>query len=392
MRRIPRTVLALLMVLTLLPMAAMPAAAQVQAQAPVGSWLAQYWNGIDFSGPPLLQRVETAVSHNWGAGTPGAPIAVDVFSARWTGTFNVSGGTYRLRTLTDDGVRVRVDGALVIDDWILHSATERTYDMTLTAGVHTFVIEYFEQTGDAVAYFDFTPAGATGPVTVSVSPLSGPAGTILQVHAWGFWQYAQVNIAVHPLGQSAVSSHVQVADASGHVWATVTVPGWASSGSKWQVIATADALSGSSSAFTVGTSGGTTSPCGPTYVVRAGDWFYQIARTCQVSVTDLQRANPQVTNPSRIYPGQVLNIPGVGTPPAPPASVTAVSGYNLNFRTGPSTGYGIIGTVPAGVRVTVVARGPNSWIYVRYGSRYGWIAGWYCTISGNLGALPYRAS
>jgi LysM repeat protein len=383
-----RFAFALLLILTLLPFSAAPALAQVEAMAPVGSWMAQYWNGIDLSGPPLLQRVETAINHNWGVGSPGAPIAGDFFSARWTGTFSVSGGDYRLVTRTDDGVRVRVDNVLVIDDWNLQSVSENVHTMALTAGVHTFVIEYFENQGDAVAFFDFTPAGGTGPAVVEISPAFGPAGQTLQVHAYGFWRYAQVTIAVHPQGQSAVSSHVKVADVNGHVWSTVSIPGWATAGSKWVVIATSDALSGTSAAYTVG-GGSTTSPCGPQYVVRVGDWFYQIARTCQVSVTELQRVNPQVTNISRIYPGQVLNIPAVGTPPPAPVVVTARTTVNLNFRTGPSTGYGIIYTIPAGTSVNVIARGPSGWIKVQYGGRTGWVAGWYCTITGNLGALPY---
>lgn len=389
MKRSMRLVFTLLLVLTLLPFGAAPALAQVEALAPVGSWMAQYWNGIDFAGPPLLQRVETAVDHNWGAGTPGAPIQPDFFSARWTGTFNVGGGDYTLRTRTDDGVRVRVDGAVVIDDWNLHSATERTHTMALTAGVHTFVVEYFENQGDAVAFFDFTPAGATGPVTVDIAPVTGGAGTVVQVHASGFWRYANVTVALHQEGHSAISSHVKTADVNGHLWTSLTVPSWAPAGSKWVVIATSDALNGTSAPFTVG-GGTTTSPCGPTYVVKRGDWFYQIARICQVSVTDLLRVNPQVINPSIIYPGQVLNIPGVGSPPAPVA-VTARTNYNLNFRTGPSTGYSIIYTIPAGTRVNVIARGPSGWIKVQYAGRTGWVAGWYCTITGDLSALPYAS-
>ncbi len=51
------------------------------------------------------------------------------------------------------------------------------------------------------------------------------------------------------------------------------------------------------------------SSCGATYVVQAGDYLTKIARTCGVSYSDLLRANPSITNPSRIYAGRVLNIP-----------------------------------------------------------------------------------
>lgn len=61
---------------------------------------------------------------------------------------------------------------------------------------------------------------------------------------------------------------------------------------------------------------------GPTtYTVQRGDWFYAIARKFSVTVEALQAANPGV-NPNFVFPGQVLNIPGSGTPPPPGATPT----------------------------------------------------------------------
>src|SRR5512146_603090 len=56
------------------------------------------------------------------------------------------------------------------------------------------------------------------------------------------------------------------------------------------------------------------SSCGSTYTVQRGDYLTKIARTCGVSYSDLLKANPTITNPSRIYPGQVLNIPSSTIP------------------------------------------------------------------------------
>jgi LysM repeat protein len=58
------------------------------------------------------------------------------------------------------------------------------------------------------------------------------------------------------------------------------------------------------------------SVCGATYTVKPGDYLTKIARTCGVSYSDLLKANPWITNPSLLYTGQVLNIPGSATPPA----------------------------------------------------------------------------
>jgi LysM repeat protein len=52
-----------------------------------------------------------------------------------------------------------------------------------------------------------------------------------------------------------------------------------------------------------------TSTCGNTYTVQPGDYVSKIAQQCDVSYLALLDANPQITDPSLIYPGQVIQIP-----------------------------------------------------------------------------------
>jgi spore coat assembly protein SafA len=62
-------------------------------------------------------------------------------------------------------------------------------------------------------------------------------------------------------------------------------------------------------------------PSGGGYTVRSGDTMSGIAARNGVSLGALVRANPQVSNPNLIYPGQRLTIPGGGdTFTPPPAS------------------------------------------------------------------------
>jgi len=56
---------------------------------------------------------------------------------------------------------------------------------------------------------------------------------------------------------------------------------------------------------------------GGTYVVRAGDTLGKIASRMGTSLGALLAVNPQISNPSLIYVGQVINLPS-GTNPPPP--------------------------------------------------------------------------
>jgi len=52
------------------------------------------------------------------------------------------------------------------------------------------------------------------------------------------------------------------------------------------------------------------------YTVRSGDTMSSIAQRNGVSLNRLVAANPQVSNPNRIYPGQQLNLPQASSAPA----------------------------------------------------------------------------
>lgn len=48
-----------------------------------------------------------------------------------------------------------------------------------------------------------------------------------------------------------------------------------------------------------------------THTVKSGDSMWKIAVRYQVGISELIAANPQIKNPSLIYPGQVLTIPHI---------------------------------------------------------------------------------
>uniref|UniRef100_UPI0020C72950 PA14 domain-containing protein n=1 Tax=Lysinibacillus sp. GbtcB16 TaxID=2824761 RepID=UPI0020C72950 len=70
----------------------------------------------------------------------------DTFSVRWTGKLVPAyTETYQISTISDAGVRVWVNGKLVLDSWVNQSWTERTGTIALTAGVPVDLkVEYYD--------------------------------------------------------------------------------------------------------------------------------------------------------------------------------------------------------------------------------------------------------
>jgi single-stranded DNA-binding protein len=131
-------------------------------QAPTGctsgQWKASYYANQTLSGTPATERCETAIDNNWGGGSPsGAGVGPDNFSVRWVATRSfATTGSYTFTATADDGVRVYLDGTLVIDQWKDQPATTYSTSRAVTAGNHELKVEYYENGGDAVAKFNVT--------------------------------------------------------------------------------------------------------------------------------------------------------------------------------------------------------------------------------------------
>lgn len=127
----------------------------VQATAPVstGTGLtAQYFDNINFTNLKVT-RTDATVNFDWGGGSPHGTVGVDTFSARWTGKVEpLYTQTYTFYTVSDDGVRLWVNGQLVIDKWIDQGPTEWSGQIALTAGQRYDIrMEFYENGGGATA-------------------------------------------------------------------------------------------------------------------------------------------------------------------------------------------------------------------------------------------------
>ncbi len=117
--------------------------------APGTGWQAEYFNNATLSGEPSVTRWDPGLDFQWQRGSPAVGMRTDHFSARWRGRWPFEQGGYRFYAYVDDGVRIWVDGLLVVDQWREQPATLIYGDAYLTAGEHEVVVEYFEATDNA---------------------------------------------------------------------------------------------------------------------------------------------------------------------------------------------------------------------------------------------------
>jgi nitrous oxidase accessory protein NosD len=84
------------------------------------------------------------------------PLPTDHFGVIATRSLTIPARKWRLKTTSDDGIRVWMDDQLVIDDWTWHGPTKHDYEFEVKdAREHNFRIEYFELDGYAVLSLDF---------------------------------------------------------------------------------------------------------------------------------------------------------------------------------------------------------------------------------------------
>ncbi|MHC4753136.1 MAG: PA14 domain-containing protein, partial [Planctomycetota bacterium] len=135
--------------------------------APYAGIKAEYYNWTSAAIPPsrsaafstlVLTRIESEINHHLGEGSPDPLVNVDQFAGRWSAELDVAfSEPHTFWTLTDDGVRVWLDGELIIDDWNDHGPTwNPSQPIDLVAGQrYALVMEYFENVGGATVELDW---------------------------------------------------------------------------------------------------------------------------------------------------------------------------------------------------------------------------------------------
>jgi hypothetical protein len=126
------------------------------------AWTAEFW---DFGSsmpnpltnpfpdaPDVTQTVTEVFKPNDNSPPSGLGAAyADLYTARFTLTFEAGAAcTIDLQRGSDDGMRVKVNGATVIDDWAEYAyKTSSVSNVPIVAGTNTIVVEYYERAGQS---------------------------------------------------------------------------------------------------------------------------------------------------------------------------------------------------------------------------------------------------
>lgn len=154
-------------------------------------------------------RIDATVDADWTTNSPSSTTDADTFSIRWLGQVQPRySQTYTFHTTTDDGVRLWVNGAPLIDQWQDQGATEWTGSIALTAGEkYDLRLDYYENSGAASAQLAWSSASQVKEVVPStqlyrpppvIQPITNrvvaPGGNVsltAGVTNWDAWLSAQ---------------------------------------------------------------------------------------------------------------------------------------------------------------------------------------------------------
>lgn len=128
---------------------------RVGAVTPATTWAAEYFTNRNLTGIAAVTCQDEHIDFDWGEGSPDPAIPVDEFSARWTQSVQLAAGSYEFTVIGDDGVRLYIDGELVLDRWVDQGPVPHTVTHALTEGTHTIVLEYYEAFVGAVARLSY---------------------------------------------------------------------------------------------------------------------------------------------------------------------------------------------------------------------------------------------
>lgn len=130
-------------------------------QLNIANWRGEYFSNPSLSGNPVFVRDDFGLDFDWADRSPGPLVPADGFSVRWSRSIPLPAGNYRFSLRHDDGARLIVDGATIIDEWNT-CCTPHSGLAILGDGSHNIVVELRDDGGFANVGLYWEPTSTTG--------------------------------------------------------------------------------------------------------------------------------------------------------------------------------------------------------------------------------------
>lgn len=321
-------------------------------------WRATYWNNIRQEGHPVLERNEYTVSYSWREGAPGPGVKPDRFSARWQRTFpNSEPGRYYFKVNVDDGVRLWVNGNLLINDWNEHALVEHHRHFDHAGGPINIRIDYVEVEGLATMILDWGkvqigPSAPTQPQPHQPQPQPpAPYGTARIQHAYHLNLRSGPGMAYHTLGVMSHGDHVELTGFRYGEWIQIK------------------------------------------HGQLGEGWTKQYYLYTDANLNGLQTMDSPPANQPPASQAHAPQQPAAQGNQAqqPPQNIARITNANvLNLREGPSTNTRSVATAERGtvVELTGFRTADTGWVQIRHpNGAVGWVKPRYLDTNANLAAL-----
>lgn len=201
-----------------------------------------------FTGAPAATNAiygmpSAPIDFNWDTGSfsPGFyPDATNNFTLRFVGSFQApydpgAGQLYTFYTRSDDGVRLWVDGQLIIDSWNNQSPTTHSGSIMLTTNKPVdFILEYFENSGGALLQLSYSslsqpttviPASQLCPAVPGQLGGGGIPPLVTLTTPVAAWLSFPVTLSAAVTAEDAIIDNVQFYDNDTNLLATIPAPG-----------------------------------------------------------------------------------------------------------------------------------------------------------------------
>ena len=141
---------------------------------------ADFFEGLEFD-RKVISRVDYQVDWLWGLDAPAPTVPANRFSARWRGFLQSPWpGRYKLAAIHDDGVRVWLDGQLILDDWRDTPAARTSAEVELTGQRQPIRIEYFQDGATALLSLRWVEPGRNDKTPVPAAAFSHDPGMLTE--------------------------------------------------------------------------------------------------------------------------------------------------------------------------------------------------------------------